>query len=224
IKSRFADDRVQLNLAVYRERIQHLQVFIQSSTQSGLDNVSGITYVNGLEGELTAVPIDNLRLNATLTLTDAKYGTYDTSDARFGGPGPGCDPGGLHICHYKGNRLNQTPPYTVNLGAEYRFQTSFGTITPRVDAFFSGEVQFLPDNFPTSTQKAYHQTNLRLTWVSPDNRYKVEGFVNNVENEDVISNDGLQSISLGQGIIEPDNFAYFPPRTYGVRFAVNFGG
>ena len=103
-------------------------------------------------------------------------------------------------------------------------QTSFGTITPRVDAFFSGEVQFLPDNFPTSTQKAYHQTNLRLTWTSPDNRYKVEGFVNNVENEDVISNDGLQSISLGQQLIEPDNFVYFPPRTYGVRFAVNFGG
>ena len=57
-----------------------------------------------------------------------------------------------------------------------------------------------------------------------DRRYKVEGFVKNVENSDVISNDGLQSITLGQQAIEPDNFVYFPPRTFGVRLSVNFGG
>jgi iron complex outermembrane receptor protein len=224
-KSRFFDDRAQLNVAVYHESIEGLQVFIQSSTQSGINNVDGTTHVNGLEAEFTAVPVDDLRLNATLTLTDAKYGRYITTDNRFGGPGPGCSPvGPPFLCNFEGNRLNQTPPYTVNLGAEYRFHTSFGTITPRVDAFFSGEVEFLPDNFPTSTQKSYHMTNLRLTWTSLDGRYKLEGFVNNVENEDVISNDGLQSISLGQQGLEPDNFVYFPPRTYGVRLAVRFGG
>jgi iron complex outermembrane receptor protein len=108
------------------------------------------------------------------------------------------------------------------LGAEYGFVTSFGTITPRVDAFFSGKVQFLPDNYFTSTQKAYHLTNLRLTWVDPDSRWKAEAFVENVEDEDVISNDGLQSITLGQQGLEPDNFVYYPPRTFGVRVGVNF--
>lgn len=222
-KARFADDRVQLNVAAYREAIQHLQVFVQSSTQSGINNVDGTTFVNGLEAEATAVPIDNLRLNATLTLTDAKYGRYVTTDTRFGGPGPGCASATL-LCNFQGNRLNQTPPYTLNLGAEYRFVTGFGTITPRVDAFFSGRVEFLPDNFATSSQKPYHQTNLRLTWEDPSKRYRVEGFVNNVENANVISNDGLQSITLGQQALEPDNFVYFPPRTYGVRVTVNFGG
>jgi iron complex outermembrane receptor protein len=225
VKTRFLDDRVQLNLSAYHEEIKDLQVFIQSSTQSGINNVDGKTQVNGLETELTAIPVDNLRLNATFTLTHATYGEYITSNTRFGTNPPDCvfGPGG-NLCNFKGNWLNQTPPYTLNLGAEYNFDTPFGTITPRADIFFSGRVQFLPDNYPTSTQKAYHQTNLRLTWIDPSQRYRLDAFVNNLEDADVISNDGLQSLTLGQQIMEPDNFAYFPPRTFGLRFAVNFGG
>jgi iron complex outermembrane receptor protein len=222
-KSRFLDDRVQFDVAAYREAISGLQVFVQSSTQSGINNVNGTTFVNGLESEVTVVPVAYLRLNATVTLTDAKYGSYITTDTRFGGPGPGCDPV-TKLCNFQGHELNQSPPYTVDLGAEYTFHTAIGAITPRVDAFFSGRVQFLPDNYFTSTQKPYHETNLHLTWLSPAGRYKVEAFVNNVENVNVISNDGLQSITLGQQALEPDNFVYYPPRTYGVRFGMNFGG
>ncbi|WP_337188024.1 TonB-dependent receptor [Phenylobacterium sp.] len=221
VKSRFLDDRVQLNVAAYHQKIKNLQVFIQSATQSGINNVDGTTDVSGLEVEFTAVPVDNLRLNATGTLTDAKYGRYITTAARFGGPGPGCDPV-TRLCDFKGNNLNQTPPYTLNLGAEYRFQTAFGTITPRVDAYFSGRVDFLADNYFTSRQKAYHTTNARVTWESPDRRYRAEAFVANIENDDIISNDGLQSISLGQQVLQPDNFVYYPPRTYGLRIGVSF--
>ncbi len=221
-KSRFLDDRVQLDVAGYREKISGLQVFVQSSTQSGINNVNGTTYVNGLEAELTVVPVTGLRLNAALTLTDAKYGRYITTDTRFGGPGPGCDPVTL-LCNFQGHELNQSPPYTVDLGAEYTFHTPIGTITPRVDSFFSGRVQFLPDNYPTSIQNSYHLTDVHLTWVDPTGRFKLEGFIKNIENANVISNDGPQSISLGQQALEPDNFVYYPPRTYGVRFTVNFG-
>ncbi|WP_293903256.1 TonB-dependent receptor [Phenylobacterium sp.] len=220
-KSRFLHNRVQLNLAAYHEEIKGLQVFIQSSTQSGINNVNGTTDVNGLEGELTVVPVDNLRFNASMTLTDAKYGRYITTDTRFSAPGPGCAAVTL-ACNFKGQRLNQTPPYSFNLGGEYRFETAFGSVTPRVDTFFSGKVDFLPDNYVTSRQKAYHATNARVTWVSLDARYRVDAFVNNIENDAIISNDGLQSISLGHQVQEPDNFVYYPPRTYGLRIAVNF--
>ncbi len=220
VKSRFWNDRLQVNLAGYHEEIEHLQVFIQSSTQSGINNVNGITQVNGLELEVTALPIDNLRLNATVTVNRATYGNYITTDTRFGAPGPGCSPAPV-LCNFRGNQLNQTPPYAINLGAEYNFETSVGTITPRVEALFSGEVQFLPDNYITSTQKPYHTTNLHLTWLSKDGHYKAEAFVNNLENEDIISNDGLQSITLGQQVQQPDNFAYYAPRTVGFRFGVN---
>jgi iron complex outermembrane receptor protein len=225
-KSKFWDDRAQLNVAAYHEDIKGLQVFIQSATQSGINNVNGMTKVNGLETEFTVEPVDNLQLNATLTLTDAKYGTYITKDGRFGAPPAGCTwqsdgtPTGGNLCNFKGNNLNQTPPYSLNLGAQYTFDTSFGAITPRVDAYFSGRVDFLPDNL--SPQKSYTQTNAHLTWVSDDQMYRVEAFVNNIENNDIISNDGLQSITLGQGVLQPDNYAYYPPRTFGIRLGVRF--
>ncbi len=221
VKSLFWDDKVQFNVSGYHEEIEHLQVFVQSSTKSGINNVNGITQVNGVEFEGVALPIDNLRLNASLTLTHATYGNYITTDTRFGAPGPGCSPAPV-LCNFRGNSLNQTPPYTVDFGAEYNFNTSIGTITPRVDTFFSGKVEFLPDNYITSVQKPYHLTNIHLTWLSNDGRYKADAFVNNIENANVISNDGLQSISLGQQALEPDNFAYYPPRTVGIRFGVNF--
>jgi iron complex outermembrane receptor protein len=223
MKSRFFDDRVQLNVAAYHEEINHLQVFIQSSTQSGINNVNGITQANGLEVELDAIPVDNLRFNATVDVNRSTYGNYFTSDTRFGAPPPGCNFGPLgNLCNFRGHTLNQTPPYTIDLGAQYTFETSFGAITPRVDSFISGKVQFLPDNFITSQQKPYTLTNLHLTWLSNDGHYKAEAFVNNIENADVISNDGLQSITLGQSLLEPDNFAYFPPRTVGIRFGVTY--
>ncbi len=223
LKTRFWDGRAQLNVAAYHEEIKGLQVFIQSSTQSGINNVNGLTQVNGLETEFTVEPVDNLRFNAMLTLTSAHYGEYITTDNRFGTPPAGCTFGAPPVlCNFKGNDLNQTPPYAINLGAQYTFHTEFGTITPRVDAFFSGKVNFLPDNL--SPQNAYTQTNIHLTWVSPNEMYRVEAFVNNLEDADVVSNDGLQSITLGQQVLEPDNFVYYPPRTFGLRLAVKFGG
>ena len=225
-KSHFLNDRLQVNISAYHEEISHLQVFIQSSVQSGLDNVNGTTDVNGVELELDAIPIDNLRINVAATFTDAQYGTYITKDARFGGPGPGCSPNPpLFLCNYKGNDLNQTPTYTVYAGIEYSFETSIGTITPRLDTFFSGKVQFLPDNYVTSEQDEYHLTNFTVTWASMgknEGRYTVEAFVRNIEDEDVISNDGLQSITLGQQALEPDNFVYYPPRTVGLRIGISF--
>ncbi|MGH6991876.1 MAG: TonB-dependent receptor, partial [Caulobacteraceae bacterium] len=138
-------------------------------------------------------------------------------------PGPGCDAVTL-LCNFQGHELNQSPPYTLDLGAQYTFHTALGSFTPRVDSFFSGRVQFLPDNYFTSTQKAYHMTDLHLIWLSPTGRFTVDAFVKNLENANVISNDGLQGINLGQQALEPDNFVYYPPRTYGVRIGVNLGG
>ncbi|HEY6599877.1 MAG TPA: TonB-dependent receptor [Pseudomonadales bacterium] len=225
-KSRFMDDRLQINISAYYEEIEDLQVFIQSAVSSGLDNVDDTTDVSGVEIELDLIPIDNLRINVAATFTDAQYGTYISKDARFGGPGPGCSPNPpLFLCNYKGNDLNQTPPYSVYAGIEYSFETSIGSITPRLDTFFSGEVQFLPDNYFTSTQDEYSLTNFTVTWQSAgenEGRYRVEAFVRNIEDEDVISNDGLQSITLGQQALQPDNFVYYPPRTVGARFGITF--
>ncbi|RAK60257.1 hypothetical protein DJ021_10795 [Phenylobacterium hankyongense] len=218
-KSTVLDRRLLINGAIYRQEITDMQVFVQDITGSRIDN-AGRAHVNGLELEAIATPADGLRLNASLTYTEAKYDSYVTIDNRFATAAPGCDPV-TRLCDFAGHRLVQTPKYTFDVGAQYTFNTSFGQITPRVDVFASGDLFFLSANSPFDRQGAYTLTNANVTWRDPTGRYSVEAFVRNAFDKDVISNDGLQSNTLGGGF-GLDNYTYYPPRTFGVRVGVDF--
>ncbi|MDB5466914.1 MAG: hypothetical protein JWQ46_1676, partial [Phenylobacterium sp.] len=218
-KSTLLDRRLLINGAVYRQEITDMQVFVQDITGSRIDN-AGRAHVNGLELEAVATPADGLRLNASLTYTEAKYDSYVTIDNRYATAAPGCDPA-TRLCDFAGHRLVQTPKYTFDFGAQYTFNTSLGQITPRVDVFASGDLYFLSANSPFDRQGAYTLTNANVTWRDPTGRYSVEAFVRNAFDKNVISNDGLQSNTLGGGF-GLDNYAYYPPRTFGVRLGVDF--
>ncbi len=227
-KAQLFDDHLQLNVSAYRENLVDMQVFIQSGANSVLENAAA-AHVNGIEGQATWIPIDGLRLNAAVAVTDSEYDKYITNDNRYSGPSTSskCAPTSPYVCNFAGNELNQTPPFTVDVGAEYNWESSIGTITPRVDAFWSGKVEFLPDNI--NGQKPYEQTDLNLMWTDPSGRYTLDAFVKNLGNTAVITNDGLQSTSLSGppgagGGFEFDNYVYAPPRTFGIRLGVKFGG
>lgn len=211
-KTQWLDNRLQVNAAAYWSKVKNQQVFVLTPLTTRIENAAS-SKIKGLEFEVVAVPVEGLRLDGQLTLMDAKYGTYLTLNNRFN---PGVP------ANFSGNRLVQTPKYTISLGAEYAIQTSFGTITPRVDTFISSDLYFLSANSPLDRQKSYTRTNLRVNWVEPQGRWNIEGFVANLENKDVISQDALQDAGvpgLGQAY---DAYLYYPPRTVGVRFGVNF--
>jgi iron complex outermembrane recepter protein len=218
-KTTLADNRVIFNGAAYHQKIRDMQVFVQDITGSRIDN-AGRAHVKGVELEAIATPVDGMRLNAAATFTKAEYDEYITINNRFAGAGPGCDPV-TRLCNFAGNRLVQTPKYTLNFGAQYAFDTGFGQVTPRVDVFRSGGLFFLSANSPLERQGAYTLVDLGVIWKAPGERWTVEAFVRNVGDKDIISNDGLQSNTLGNGF-GLDNFAYYPPRTWGVRVGANF--
>jgi iron complex outermembrane recepter protein len=218
-KTTLMENRLIFNGAAYRQKIRDMQVFVQDITGSRIDN-AGRAHVNGIELEAVATPVDGLRLNASATFTEAEYDEYLTINNRFAGAAPGCD-ATTRLCDFAGNRLVQTPEYTFNVGAQYTFQTGFGSVTPRVDAFWSDDLFFLSANSPLERQKAYSLVDLSVRWAAPDERWTVEAFVRNVGDKDIISNDGLQSNTLGNGF-GLDNYTYYPPRTYGVRVGANF--
>jgi iron complex outermembrane receptor protein len=218
-KTTLADNRVTLNGSIYREKIRDMQVFVQDITGSRIDN-AGRAHVNGLELEAIAKPVPELRLNASATFTRARYDQYMTIDNRYAAAAPGCN-ATTRLCDFAGHRLVQTPQYTFDTGAEYTFDTGSGTLTPRVDVFWSGDLYFLSANSPLDRQKAYTRVDANLLWKAANNAWTLEAFVRNLTNRDVISNDGLQSNTLGNGF-GLDNYTYYPPRTYGVRLGVNF--
>jgi iron complex outermembrane receptor protein len=218
-KTTLADNRVIFNGAAYHQKIRDMQVFVQDITGSRIDN-AGRAHVKGIELEAIATPVSGLRLNAAATFTKAEYDEYVTINNRFAGAAPGCDPV-TRLCDFAGNRLVQTPKYTLNFGAQYAFDTGFGQVTPRIDVFRSGDLFFLSANSPLERQEAYTLVDLSVIWKAPGDRWTVEAFVRNVGDKDIISNDGLQSNTLGNGF-GLDNYAYYPPRTWGVRVGANF--
>jgi len=216
-KSTLMERRLVFNAAAYRTEIEDMQVFVQDITGSRIDNAGKAT-ISGVEAELIATPADGLRLNLSATATKAEYDEYLTIDNRYAGVAPGCDPA-TRLCDFAGRRLVQTPEYTINLGVQYRFETAKGAITPRIDIFRSGDLYFLSANSPLDRQAAYTLVDANIAWTS--GRYTLEAFVRNATDEDVISNDGLQSNTIGGGF-GIDNYTYAPPRTFGVRLGVDF--
>ncbi|MBU1377593.1 MAG: TonB-dependent receptor [Alphaproteobacteria bacterium] len=210
-KSTLMERRVQLNVAAYHQKIKDMQVFVQDIAGSRIDN-AGKAHVKGLEAELIATPAHGLRLNLATTATEAEYDDYTTINNRFAGS---------PLVSFAGNRLVQTPKYTISAGAEYAIATPIGEVTPRVDIFRSGDLYFLSANSPFDRQGAYTLVDANVRWRSANARYSVEAFVRNLTNKDIISNDGLQSNTIGGGF-GPDNYTYYPPRTFGVRLGVDF--
>jgi iron complex outermembrane receptor protein len=214
LKTQFADNRVQLNLAGFYTRLKNMQVFVQDITGSRIDNAAS-AHVGGFEAEAIYIPMDKLHLNASVSILEARYDNYFTIDNRFAGPAPGCDPI-TRLCDFSNHRLVQTPNYTFDIGGEYVFNTSVGTFTPRADVFFSGDLFFLSANSFRDRQAPYALGNFHVRWDSAGGRWFADAFVNNISNANIVSGDGVQSntIGLGFGI---DNRTYMPPRTFGLR-------
>jgi iron complex outermembrane recepter protein len=210
LKARNASGSLQTNFALFWSDYEDIQVFVQDITSSRIENAASAT-IKGLEVELTAVPIDQLTLNVGFAWLDAEFDEYVTQDSRFEQP-----PVPRNLA---GNRLNRTPEFTALVGAEYEFLTDFGTITARADFMWQSEVFFRAQNLPVDRQDDYSKTDLRLIWNDPSETYLIEAFVENLEDEDVISNMVLPVQTLGGPSTQ---ITLNPPRTIGVRFGVNF--
>ncbi len=114
--------------------------------------------VQGFELEAFLEPVDNLNIDAMLSLTDFEFGepTYDTTSVVEGADRPG-------IGEWK-----------WSIGAQYMFDLgNSGTITPRVD------VSYIPEycgNFacdPNAFVESYTLANARITYRSADEKWSV---------------------------------------------------
>jgi iron complex outermembrane receptor protein len=158
------------------------------------------------------IPVEGLRLNLEGMWQKAEYKDYITDDGRTPG---------ILLVNNKGNRLVQTPKWTLNMGAEYAIETATGTITPRVDAFWSSDMYFTSFQDIRARQNSYVLVDLGIKWTDAQQKYQIDLFARNIFDRDVISSDATQSGSFGYGL-QTDNYVYKAPRTIGARFGVNF--
>jgi iron complex outermembrane receptor protein len=145
-KSSFADDRVSLNLALYRSQWEGVQLF--SSLQCGFDGTlnGGDVKARGVEIELVAQPTSSWRLNAS-----ASYNKNEFEEVQEG------------TGFVTGERLPGSPEKNFALGAQYNFG-----VGPRwrgfarADYAYVGDVRVVFIGQPAEFLDAYDTANVRI--------------------------------------------------------------
>jgi iron complex outermembrane receptor protein len=120
---------------------------------------------------------------------------------------------------FSGNQLSRAPKWKLTLSGGYDIPLGrFGTLTPRVQYTWNDDTYFRVFNRDFDLQEAYHLTDAKLEWRSPEERWTGEVFVQNIEDEAPIHN-----ILVGpRGFGSPPFVWYGPPRFYGVRVGFKY--
>jgi iron complex outermembrane receptor protein len=116
--------------------------------------------IEGFELELAALPVEGLELHAAVGHLNARYRRLD----------PAAMAAGLALTQ----RFVNTPEWTASLAASYRFELGgLGSLTPRVDWYYSSAVEHSVLNEPQHHQPGYSLLNASLTFRDPSERFEI---------------------------------------------------
>jgi iron complex outermembrane receptor protein len=215
-KSRFFDDRLQLNLTGFWYDWDDPQITQRVDAINTVRNApSAISY--GVEAELDALVTDALRLRATFGWLEAFYDEFFLTEDSTDIVGvDGVNQPITRVVDIDGNRVPRSPRFTVSVGAEYRFDLGrFGTITPRFDFDYRDAITFRQYGNPKDVQGRFTRTDVRVHWQEQRGRLWAEIFGRNLENKDVKTNQEIQNA------INRVHY-YDPPIAGGFRVGVFF--
>ncbi len=204
LKTRLLDNKLTLRAAGFYEDYTDLQVFQLTSTAAGvklatLNAAKARIYGVELEGSFEPTPNDHI--SGFATWLHATYADYPNAiDSRTG----------LSVGDNSGASLPQAPRFQMRFQYSHDFDLNGGSkITPLVGVNYQTKSFTQPINIGYYKVKAYSKTNASLTWTDPTGRWKVAGYIDNIENKAVRSGDWASG-----GQVYSD---YAAPRTFGAR-------
>jgi len=208
LKGRAAGGNMEYRAAVFNYKYSDLQVgFV------GADSV--VTTVNaaaasnyGLELELRAKLAEGLTADFYATLLSAKYTDFTTGDYRQG----------FSLVDLSGNHLQNAPTSTAFAGLTYEMPVGSGKLALHAEAAYQGTVYFTEFNNADAVQASYTIGNVAATWTDSSEHWSVGGWVRNVGDEFIITNNIITAPLYGS--IRVGSVA--PPRTYGLTVGYKF--
>ncbi|ADG11724.1 TonB-dependent receptor [Caulobacter segnis] len=222
LKSRFLDNRLQLNVAAFYTDYDNFQAqssqYINGALQQKLNNV-GKLRTKGVEVEAQAMPVEWLRLDASAAYTDAKVVSFPNAacypgQAQTGvGCAPSTNPVGLGNVQDRSNtQLPNSPKMKINLGGTVtRDLTSDLKGVFTVNYQYQSKVNFDLLGNPLAEQKAYGLVNASASIERGD--VKATVFVNNLFNEHFVTGigDGFGSYGVHYvtQVLSRDSDRYF---------------
>ena len=212
-KNTFMDGRLRVNWeAFYYDYKDYIvSVYLTQGAAAGqfaLFNTPAKIYGGELEAQWYATPDDVF--NGSLSLLHGRYGTFVQTFVSTG----------LH--NLSGKALMRSPSASFQLGYEHTLRLADGAaIKFGVQTHYEGSYWTLFDHTAGTKQPSYTKTNLVLTYQAAHGRWgawRVQGYVNNIENTPVIATAAPPNSSSGT----VPWVHLEEPRLFGIRFGVDY--
>lgn len=212
-KNKFSD-ALRVSIAAFHydyKNLQLSQIAQVSGAPSTVTLNAGAAKVTGVEAEATLTPSDNDRFDLSYAYTDARYSKYCPFDDPTSAVPIGAN-GCRTALSFEGRPLDRAPKHVVSAGYSHTFPIGEGNVIAGARTRLSSS--YVITNFGAGVQyrnPSHTRTDLSLTYNAPDDRFYIQGYLQNVENEVQLQNvDGF-------GNATPTD-----PRTYGVRAGFKF--
>jgi iron complex outermembrane receptor protein len=208
IQSRWFDDRVSLNAAVFRYWYQDLQVLDVTNDYARLPTekvLNGDADVRGAEAELHAKPVPGLLISANMGWLDSEFNDFVV-------------PKYPNSVNYAGNRLVAAPKWNFGVIIKYEVPLfGWGSLTPQWNFNWRSKVYFDPQMLDPISQDAYGLHNARLAYRTPGDRIELAFWISNIFDEEY-KIDAFDLTREFNTIRE----VWGEPRTYGVTLSLNW--
>ena len=216
-KTEWFNNRVRLNVAAFQTDYTDLQILQLLVPVDADPNDPGnlITQnaadaeINGVEVEFTFAPIDNLIIQGSYTTLDTEFSDFFIP-AGFRAPSTAAGTAPDRT----GNSLRNAPESAYNILIRYDQELSNGgAMRYQLDHRYKDEVVQDPDELEFAKVPEYDVTDLRISYMAPEDSYQITLWMKNAFDEDYfLHNFPVQ----GTGFATPAL-----PRTYGVTFSWN---
>ncbi|MEQ8692804.1 MAG: TonB-dependent receptor, partial [Pseudomonadales bacterium] len=187
LRSELLDNKVNLNVTAYYTEIEDFQTqtIDQVSQAFNVSNV-GVFETAGVEIELDAAVTDDLFVSAGLAYTDAVFDEFVGAQCYVGQTeAEGCTDGTQDL---SGAEAPNSPDWKFNLLARYEFNLASWNAFVQGNYSWQDDVFFREDLNPASFQESYGLFDMAIGARSPDDRFQVSFFVENVLDEDFAAN------------------------------------
>jgi len=184
LKTEFFDRLLRINASIFQSDYRNQQLLVFTAINGLFETQNaGDSRIRGFELEATANISERLALSGTLGHLDAKYRTLAPNVANITLNTP----------------LPLTPKWTYSLSGEYRqpLGDKAGELRFRADWQHRSQVSYQLENDPLERQPGYGLLNLRLTYVLPDDRFRIAAFGTNVTDTKYLTN--AQDTLVGNG-------------------------
>ena len=213
IKADFLDRRLRTNAAVFYTDYQDMQlaqIYFVGTLQGNTILNAGSSTIEGLELEITALPVDGLTLTGSVAYLKAEYDEFIYTTANYAPAGQ------VRVLDMQGEPLQNAPEWTASIGAEYVFPVAGGDGRINLQYTYQDEKLLSSiEDVPRAQVQSMQYLNGNIDWKPASGAFTIGVWGRNIFDKRYINSvlDLPGTLGLTQ---------YAPPREYGLSFSYNF--